>query len=600
MYEYDTLHFEGNGWIKFQKMCDIYNTFTYEFWVMAEEEQMLDQEQNVGEDGLQGKKYLVGPDFYPVGAAGCGISVGTNGISVYEHSINHLPARLVLAYDFSDWQHVAIVLDNRRLQLYINGEWVKEESTPSNVEKIRPSLCLGGHVYGTFKGQVKEFRLWATARTKDEINANMFSSLNGNETGLYFYRDPARNLVVSQGISINPEVSVIMPSNNRSPLNYFSLLCLDQQQFPKQQMEVVFLDDGSKDSTESIYDLLNPSYSFIYVQRLNNTGRSKIRNTGAGIAAGQILLFLDTEMICGPDFVMNHVTHHRTGERKIVSGSMRGRRIYTVADPNYSPEQKLQMKEIYTDHPVAAPLIEHFLQSDSTPVQLLPFEMMFDLNHLYQWSISSDYFESILLTFGSKFKQFQYSWMNMTTNNVSMSKRFFEGIGGFDEHFMGFGWEDWEFGYRAVKKGALFIHDDGVINFHQEHSAPIENMIQSRQNFLRFHEKYPQDMEIKFLALTMEPDWVTLTELNGYLTEYNNIRAIYKNRFEAFHYYLDRAFNLLLARLRQHGVITLPIADSVISQQENEALEEDLYVIRELGAFPKLLELSERLSKYYY
>lgn len=595
-----TLLFDGTKRIVFQKTCDVKNTFTYEFWVKAEETQIMDQEQSDGVDGLFGKNYLIGPDFYPEGSAGCGISIGTNGISVYEHSINHLPARLVCSYDFSEWQHVAVVSDNKTLRLFINGQFIKEEGAPCAVEYLLPSLSLGGHVYGTFKGQVREFRLWSTVRTEEEIQAYMFLSLNGKEENLYFYRDPDRGISVSNGIKRDIAVSVIIPSHNRCPLNYFSLLSLERQDYPLQQMEVIFLDDESTDATSSMHDIVNPGFPLIYLKLMSNIGRSKVRNLGASIAVGRIFIFIDAEMICGPDYVRNHVNHHLNGDDKVVSGAMRPRRIYTISDPNFSWQQIMSMKECYSGHPIAAPLIERFMQGESTPFQLLPFEMMLDPAHLKQWSIGSSYFENILFTYGTRFTKFHYSWMNMITCNVSMTKGLFEETGGFDEHFEGFGWEDWEFGYHAALKGAIFIHDDAVVNFHQEHPIFSGNELQSRWNFLRFCEKYPANMEIQLLALTMVPDWVTLQEINDYLTELNHIRAIYSGRFKSFNQYVDTALSLLLVRLRNSEKMSLPIADSVVNAAEEIAVQADLSAIRELNSFPKLLDLYERLSRYFF
>ncbi|MDF9844972.1 MULTISPECIES: glycosyltransferase [unclassified Paenibacillus] len=600
MFGNKALHFDGNSLIKFQRTCGIQDTFTYEFWVKAEEEQIMDQEQSTGADGIGGRPYLVGPDFYPAGAAGCGISVGTNGISVYEHSVNHLPARLVCPYDFSDWQHVAVVSHNRKLQLYINGHWMKEEGASCTAAHILPSLGLGGHVYGNFKGLVREFRLWSTARTEDEIQACLYSSLTGVEEGLYFYRDPDSGVSVRHGIKSDIAVSVIMPSHNRCPLNYFSLLAMDRQDYPRQHMEVVFLNDASTDPSATIYDILEPGYSLIYVQLASNRGRAEVRNLGTRIATGRTFIFVDAEMICRPDFVRLHASHHLDSERKIVSGAMRSKRMYTIANPEFSSEQIASMKQCYIGHPVADPLIDRFIQGDHSHIQLLPFELMFDPVHLERWSLRGEYFENILSAYGSRFKYFHYSWMNMITSNVSITKRFFEESGGFDGRFEGFGWEDWELGYRAARKGAIFIHDDAVVNFHQEHPILPENSLESRRNFLRFCEKYSGDMEIHLLALSMMPDFVTLPEINGYLTELNHIRAIYSKRFRAFNHFVDTAVKMLIQRLWDMEEMTLPIAGSVLSAEEDFDVQADLSVIREMGVFPKLLELYERLSKYFY
>ncbi|AIQ65270.1 hypothetical protein PSTEL_21245 [Paenibacillus stellifer] len=601
MYERSILHFDGNEWIKFERSCRISDTFTYEFWVKADEAQIMDEERNTGADGIGGRNFLVGPGFYPEGAAGCGISVGTNGISVYEHSVNHLPARMVFAYDFSDWQHVAVVCDEKKLRLYINGVGVKGESLPTSAGQLIPSLCLGGHEhYGTFKGQVREFRLWSTARSELEIRNSMFMSLGGDEAGLYFYRDPERGLSVTGGVRRYLDVSVIIPSFNKCPLNYFSLLSLERQHFPMERMEVVFLDDASTDHTPTMYYSLLPEFSFIYVQQLRNKGRSRIRNIGASLASGYTLLFADAEMISGPDWVMNHVRHHQQGERKIVSGAMRSKHLYTMTDPDYSPEQIVDMAEIYEGHPTAAPIIHEFMQGSQPPIQLLPFEWMFDPDHLDQWSRRNGYFQPLLDTYGYRFKLFHYAWLNLITSNVSIRKNFFDELGGFEEDFIGFGWEDWELGYRAAISGALFIHDDSLTNYHQAHPISDRNMLDSRTNYLLFCQKHPRSMEVRLLALTMLPDWITLPELNDYLSEYNNIRAIYKNRFTVLDQYLNKAFDLLLDRLGQQEDIKLPIAPSVLGEGSEAALHEEIAGIQGLESFPNLLKLVERISKYFY
>ena len=226
--------------------------------------------------------------------------------------------------------------------------------------------------------------------------------------------------------------------------------------------------------------------------------------------------------------------------------------------------------------------------------------MMFDPAHLQVWSRVTSYFENILSAYGNRFKHFEYSWMNMITNNVSLTKRFFEEIGGFDGDFEGFGWEDWEFGFRAAQKGAIFIHDDAVINFHQEHPILQDNSMQSRQNYLKFCEKYPDNIEIKLLVLTMMPDWVTLPEINEYLLELKQIRAIYSRRFNAFNHYVDTAINQLLDRLKDPAGISFPIAASVLSDAEEIAAKADLLSIENLASFPRLLELYGRLSRYYF
>ena len=49
----------------------------------------------------------------PGSNAGAGISVGTNGISVFEHGDNYLPSLLVYDVPLTGWDHVVVVYENK-------------------------------------------------------------------------------------------------------------------------------------------------------------------------------------------------------------------------------------------------------------------------------------------------------------------------------------------------------------------------------------------------------------------------------------------------------------------------------------------------------
>ena len=85
--------------------------------------------QNGGEiSGLSGQKYILLPDqgtesYKAPGISGLGVSVGTNGVGVYEHSDNHFPN--IAYYQGSLLQVKPVVLEinvkNRIPFIYING-----------------------------------------------------------------------------------------------------------------------------------------------------------------------------------------------------------------------------------------------------------------------------------------------------------------------------------------------------------------------------------------------------------------------------------------------------------------------------------------------
>jgi hypothetical protein len=107
------------------------SNFTMAAWVNPEIEISLPEEANKGTNGLSGERNDV---IYPAPAhevwtnkdAGAGFGVGTNGIGVYEHTENYLPAVLVYPVPVTGWTHVAVVYRNNSPSLWINGKKVRD------------------------------------------------------------------------------------------------------------------------------------------------------------------------------------------------------------------------------------------------------------------------------------------------------------------------------------------------------------------------------------------------------------------------------------------------------------------------------------------
>ncbi|MEX6701637.1 glycosyltransferase [Peribacillus frigoritolerans] len=181
--------FTGNEKIVIKELFrTIRNSFTYELWIKPVSLHQIDPESVSGIFGIHGRSYVVSPEN-PGNQlkAGMGISVGINGVSVYEHSNYYFPALLVYQMEIKDWIHVVVVYNDKTPHLYINGELVKVGlKSPKN--EIFPSGIFGAHdSYGSFKGQVKEIRLWDHVRTNEQIKENMNKTLMGNEAGLFGY-----------------------------------------------------------------------------------------------------------------------------------------------------------------------------------------------------------------------------------------------------------------------------------------------------------------------------------------------------------------------------------------------------------------------------
>ena len=92
----------------------------------------------------------------------------------------------------------------------------------------------------------------------------------------------------------NIHFSVIIPAYNAEETLGACLEALDRQSTPKEDYEIIVVDDGSTDGTSKIAKEFNVRYMF-----QANQGPATARNRGADTTRGDIILFTDSD--CEPD-----------------------------------------------------------------------------------------------------------------------------------------------------------------------------------------------------------------------------------------------------------------------------------------------------------
>jgi hypothetical protein len=145
------------------KLSALSNDFTVSFWAQPQSAHEIDVAAAAGVGGTAGQKYVMGPRYEPFGDAGMGISVGTNGVSLYEHGASHMPAVLVYSSPISGWTHIAVAYENKRPTLYVNGAAVQvgEISVRTNIYAVPADI--GGMAYGNYDGLLDEVRIHDSA-----------------------------------------------------------------------------------------------------------------------------------------------------------------------------------------------------------------------------------------------------------------------------------------------------------------------------------------------------------------------------------------------------------------------------------------------------
>lgn len=214
------------------------------------------------------------------------------------------------------------------------------------------------------------------------------------------------------------EVSIVVPTHNRCASLLRLLDALRQQDFPAERMEVVVVADGCTDETQAALDAFSAPFRLSHVE-LSGLGPSHARNAGAAIARGRILLFIDDDIEPLRGLVSSHMARHRNAESDefVLIG--------------YYPTQLSTQTGFY-----AAALATWWEEA---------FDSMAAPGH-------------------------RFTYTNVLAGNLSLPRKLFEDLDGFETEFPHPGGEDYELGIRLVKKGAVFGFSRAAIGLHHETS----------------------------------------------------------------------------------------------------------------------------------
>src|SRR6266568_4700806 len=118
-------------------------------------------------------------------------------------------------------------------------------------------------------------------------------------------RLPFRSNPVAKAPGLEMRISVIVATYNRCKLLARTLPALLTQQFPEEEYEVIVVVDGSTDGTLEYLRGLG-SYRNLRVLEQANRGQAAAINAGLSAARGEIVLFLDDDIECGPTLIAEH------------------------------------------------------------------------------------------------------------------------------------------------------------------------------------------------------------------------------------------------------------------------------------------------------
>ena len=231
-------------------------------------------------------------------------------------------------------------------------------------------------------------------------------------------------------------ISIIIPTHNRKDSLECLLRQLREQTYPLDLMEVIVVADGCTDSTMQMLENFRAPYKFNFTQQ-NGYGAGTARNNGASLASGQLLLFLDDDILPSKGLLEAHVLAHKD-QNTVVIGRLE---LATINKPAF-----------------------FFI--------------------LYRFWWENKYF-------AMRSAGYRYSYEDLLSGNFSVSASLFKSINGFDNTFRCR--EDYELGARLIKHGANFVFANDAWGYHNDE---VNNLCRS---FHRKRQEGKADVQMGFL-----------------------------------------------------------------------------------------------------
>lgn len=253
-----------------------------------------------------------------------------------------------------------------------------------------------------------------------------------------------------------PRVSVVLPfyqriSEHRQILER-TLAGLATQTYPTEAFEVIVVDDGSDQPLNIDAGHLGLDVTALHQQR-DGFGAPRARNLGARQASGEVLLFLDADMIPEATWIEAHVRWHVASDVAVTLGP-RWHVDASGIDPSTIASSRAPMIDGTSVQTASQPNL------DSVPSGLAA--VFADLHATRPAWIDEHLARTNQLT-SAHHDLFRV----VASGNLGVSKRLFDAVGGFDEGFDQWGGEDTELGYRLFVAGGLLIHDEAAVCWHQ-------------------------------------------------------------------------------------------------------------------------------------
>ena len=230
--------------------------------------------------------------------------------------------------------------------------------------------------------------------------------------------------------------SIVIPTYNRQPILEKCLRALEQQTYSN-SYEVVVVDDGSTDDTIPWLQQQAERFPHVRLLQQNHQGPAAARNLGVEQAAGDTIVFIDSDLVVTDTFLQAHT--------------------------------------------------EAIAQAQKT----LGHNRLFT----YGAVINTSNFENPT---AEAYKLTDFSAAYFATGNVMIPRQWLIQAGLFDQRFSLYGWEDLELGVRLKNLGLKLVKVPEAVGYHwhpaftlDQIPALIEQELQRGKMGVVFYKKHP-------------------------------------------------------------------------------------------------------------
>lgn len=248
----------------------------------------------------------------------------------------------------------------------------------------------------------------------------------------------------------NIKISVIIPTYNNARYLQNTLKHLMDQNLDRRQFEIIVVDDGSDDDTQQRIQQFTRDWNFkcIFFSRSSprkmgdNQYRAGIaRNLGVKYARGNLLAFLDSDILTPKNFLSDLIEKHQSWD-------------------------VIQAKRIYLHQSVS---------SETTHYE----DIVLGRDNF----IAEDYWHNFFNN-TTDWNQLEAFWKYTCTYALSVPAQLFKDVGWFRKIYVYYGFEDTDLGYRLAQRGARFLLNNVDVYHLEEHRNRSEYNHSPQQRFL--------------------------------------------------------------------------------------------------------------------